>query len=216
MSNSTVFAFAVISGLADIVAILTWLKIEPQHIFSSNWWRMRQVTITGGKLFLILTLAIASVALSSYGFYLTYNGTTLTIQQQPPVGLAAWGLMQAKGAPVATGVFATVATSQFAPKCQDKYAVLIIVRIQDNTVDADFDETIDKSNPFQIAPEMINVPFSSKSLARIGNGPALVNVLLTIVPKDTQLSEITSLNAVSTHGGFMLGGGQVGYPGPGH
>jgi hypothetical protein len=52
VNTSTVFTLAILAGLADLVAILTWLRIKPQQVFSADWWRVHQVTITGGKVFL--------------------------------------------------------------------------------------------------------------------------------------------------------------------
>jgi hypothetical protein len=85
--------------------------------------------------------------------------------------------------------------------------------VQDNTVDANVDPAIDKSNPFQIGVQQIEVNFGPRSIARFNGGPKLVSLYLTVVPKTADISEISTINSVTGHGGFVLGAAAVGFPG---
>jgi hypothetical protein len=73
MNPIAIYFFALLAAVAQIVGILSWLKIEPKNIFSRDWWAMFPVNITKGKLILILGFGIFSLILSSYGFYLIHS-----------------------------------------------------------------------------------------------------------------------------------------------
>ena len=150
MNTVTIFALAILAALADVAVVLTWLKIEPKHITNAEWWRMHQVTITGGKIFLMSTLAVASLSLSSYGFYRSYYG-----QVRRPT-LVEWGTGQNR----CTETIDTSAIVDLA----DKYYIVGACGLSDPTVELLNDKRISLSDLFYIAgtQQKISIKFSAE------------------------------------------------------
>src|SRR5438309_6604869 len=121
-------------------------------------------------------------------------------QTEPPVGMTVWALEQALASPVPTAAFAVVGGTQFAAKYAEKYNVLIFTRVVEDTIDANSDRVIDRSNAFQIpvgSAVKIEVPFSAPASSRF-NTPRMVSTYLVIIPKKVDPFELTTLNSIST------------------
>jgi hypothetical protein len=129
---------------------------------------------------------------------------------EPPVGMTAWALEQPIASPIPDADFAVVGGTQFAAKYANQYNVLIFTRVVDDTIDANSDRVIDRSNSFQIpvgGAVKIEVPFSPPASSRFST-PRMVSTYLVIIPKKVDPLELTTLNSISTHGGYILGIGQ--------
>lgn len=72
MNPIIVLALALLAAVADLVVILTWLKIEPQHIFSGKWWSMPEISISRGRVATILGMSILSLTLAVVGLGILY------------------------------------------------------------------------------------------------------------------------------------------------
>ncbi len=151
-----------------------------------------------------LATMVLLVAATWVPYVLRLSSPPTPVQQQPPIVLSQWGVESAIGSPVPSVAYAVITPTPFAEKYQDKYEVLIVVRVQDDRIDALSDQVIDKSNPFQIGAAKIEVSFSQPALARF-NQPRTVAIFAAIVPKGTDLSEISTLGSITTHGGVILG-----------
>jgi hypothetical protein len=129
---------------------------------------------------------------------------------EPPVGMTAWALEQPIASPIPDADFAVVGGTQFAAKYADKYNVLIFTRVVDDTIDANSDRVIDRSNSFQIpvgSAVKIEVPFSAAASARF-TMPRMISTYLVVIPKKVDPLELTTLNSINTHGGYILTTGQ--------
>jgi hypothetical protein len=116
-----------------------------------------------------------------------------------PVFLAAWG-----GA--LDGCNAAVDTSGFV-KVADKYRLFLVCRILDPTVDGMEDDKIAISKPFQITGGLVTILIAYvqsdpiKSVVRVG---AQTGVIVVLLPKDRDGTNIRRLSDVSKEGGQIL------------
>jgi hypothetical protein len=188
VNSAAIFAFAVIAAIADVIAILTWLKVEPSKIFSRDRWR-REVTVTTGKVLLISALAVLSLTLSSYGFFTTYK-------QNPTVKILEWGTGEKR-------CHVVVDTSAITSMADD-YNIVLACGIVDPTIDVMEDTKILFSGPFGIygVPQSIattvSTPDFDKNMEALGShSPVQIWQKVFLLPKDKSVSDVHKLSDVA-------------------
>jgi hypothetical protein len=188
MSPSTAYVLAILAGIADAIAILVWLKIEPKHIFKWEW-RMREINVTAGKLAMIVALAFISICLSTYGFYQTR--VTETASAMPRI--VGWGVGNKHcNVMVDTSLIASLA---------DDYQIVLACGVADPTVDALEDTRIMLSGKFNISAgtQAISAPSNpdfDKYMDSLGNMTVGMWQRVFLVPQGAELSNIHKLSDV--------------------
>ena len=190
MDKTTAFLFAILAAIADLVAVFTWLKLEPSHIFEKAWWTNRPVSITRAKAFFIALLSVLSLGLSSYGYYGSYASKI------PVPRTLAWGVQSKQ-------CFVVEDTSAIVEFAKD-YFIVLACGVVDPTVDVLNDKRIILSNPFNIYGtnqqiSAASTPEFDKFLEALPGGPDIPRSFwqkVFLLPKDREVSEIHQLSDV--------------------
>ena len=122
--------------------------------------------------------------------------------KRPENPIVEWGTSPAgtKG-----GVYVRVNTKGLE-EYRQKFQLVVICRVQDNSVESKDDTRIEKSNPFEITGEAKLVTLTlSQPLMRRLVPRGVVQVYLLLVPKSVSPSEITSVNGIISQGAILLG-----------
>lgn len=120
----------------------------------------------------------------------------------PANPIVEWGTSRAgtKG-----GVYAIVDT-KVLERYRENFRLIVICRVQDNSVESRDDTRIEKSNAFEITGERRLVTLTlSQTLMRRLVPRRPVQVYLLLVPRGVSPSEITSVNSAINQGAMFLG-----------
>jgi hypothetical protein len=194
----TTFVLASLAALGNIIVILTWFGIKPNHVFSATSWAVRTVTVSGRALVLVFALAVFSLGLSSYGLYRIYFGQVRT----PSV--VQWGSDNKNHC------LLVVDTSSIADMA-DKYYIVAACGVIDPSVEIMNDKRISISDAFYIvgrqqsfqinmSQDMIN----EFAALRTEGEPSISLWAKTFAfPKNKDISKVRTLADIATFGGIL-------------
>jgi len=187
MAPTLALIFALIAGVAQVISILGWLKIGPDKIFNRAWWKVREVTVTKGKLAIISVLGLLSLGLSAYGLFLINS-------ERPVPKMMQWGV----GNKHCNVVVDTTAIKQWA----NDYYLVLACGVVDPTVDILEEKRIMLSGPFNIygSPQAISAasnPDFDKFMESFGSGiPLSFWQRVFLIPRERDVSEVHKLSDV--------------------
>ena len=195
MGAAALFVFALLAAIADLIAILTWLKIEPSQIFSRNWWSVREISITRGKLAGILGLATISLGLSSYGFY---SINQAEVAQNYMLG---WGVDGVVTNPPSVAI---VANGHLLMKYRSSFKITGVCFIGFGTHDF-LDDDLEKSGLHEITDDRIpiRIPLSQNFLDR-HRGYSGTNYELLLVPNGVTMDQFATTRQAQALGVRVL------------
>lgn len=196
MSPTAYFVLAIIAAIADVIAILSWLKVEPSSLLNPEW-TMRDIRVTGARLVMIVALPLLGIGIGAYGLYEIHGSEKATAIPR----ILQWGI----GGKHCNVVVDTSLIANLA----DGYSVVLACGINDPTVDPVEDERIILSGKFGIAgqPQQISAPSNAKFDAvvdSLGNQPLSMWQRVFVVPQTLNLSDIHKLSDVPRLGGKLF------------